>query len=77
MTLIERFESERYSLSTASPVAVLRELMEARGMKLAGLAMLIGSKGVASEILNGKRGLSKTNIKRLAEYFRVSPGVFL
>jgi HTH-type transcriptional regulator/antitoxin HigA len=77
VTLIERFESERYSLSTASPVEVLRELMEARGMKLAGLAMLIGSKGVASEILNGKRGLSKTNIKRLAEYFRVSPGVFL
>lgn len=26
---------------------------------------------------DGKRGLSKTNIKRLAEYFRVSPEVFL
>jgi HTH-type transcriptional regulator / antitoxin HigA len=75
--LIERFEAERYSLSAASPVEALRELMEARGMKLAGLAALIGSKGVASEILSGKRGLSKTNIKRLAEHFRVSPEVFL
>lgn len=75
--LIERFEAERYSLSAATPVEMLRELMEARGMKLAGLATLIGSKGVASEILSGKRGLSKTNIKRLAEHFGVSPEVFL
>lgn len=77
VTLIERFEAERYSLSAVSPVEVLRELMEARGMKLAGLAALIGSKGVASEILSGKRGLSKTNIRRLAEHFHVSPEVFL
>jgi HTH-type transcriptional regulator/antitoxin HigA len=77
VVLIERFEAERYSLSAASPVEVLRELMQARGMKLAGLGTLIGSKGVASEILSGKRGLSKTNIRRLAEYFRVSPELFL
>jgi HTH-type transcriptional regulator / antitoxin HigA len=64
---VTRFEAQRYSLSAASPVEVLRELMEARGMKLAGLATLTGSKGVASEILNGKRGLSKTSIKRFAE----------
>jgi HTH-type transcriptional regulator/antitoxin HigA len=77
VVLIERFEAERYTLSAASPVEVLRELMQARGMKSASLATLIGSKGVASEILSGKRGLSKTNIKRLAEYFRVSPEVLL
>ena len=77
VVLIERFEAERYTLSAASPVEVLRELMQARGMKLAGLSTLIGSKGVASEILSGKRGLSKTNIRRLAEYFRVSPELFL
>ncbi len=77
VVLIERFEAERYSLSAASPVEVLRELMEARGMKLADLAALIGSKGVASEMLSGKRGFSKTNIKRLAEHFRVSPELFL
>jgi HTH-type transcriptional regulator / antitoxin HigA len=77
VVLIERFEAERYSMSSASTVEVLRELMQARGMKVADLATLIGSKGVASEILNGTRGLSKTNIKRLAENFRVSPEVFL
>jgi HTH-type transcriptional regulator / antitoxin HigA len=77
VVLIERFESERYALGAATPVEVLRELMEARAMKRADLAALIGSKGVASEILSGKRGLSKTNIKRLAEHFSVSPELFL
>jgi HTH-type transcriptional regulator / antitoxin HigA len=77
VVLIERFESERYTLPAATPAEVLRELMEARGMTLANLAAIIGSKGVASEMLSGKRGLSKANIKRLAEHFGVSPVVFL
>ena len=75
--LIERFEAERYALNPASPVEALRELMQQRSLKLADLAALIGSKGVASEILNGKRALSKANIKRLAGYFGVSPELFL
>ena len=54
VVLIERFVAERYSLTGGSPVEVLRELMQAPGMKVTGLATLIGSKGVASEI--GKRG---------------------
>jgi antitoxin component HigA of HigAB toxin-antitoxin module len=45
--LIERFEAERYALSPASPVEALRELVQQRSMKLADLAALIGSKGVA------------------------------
>ncbi len=77
VVLIERFESDHYGLKAASPADVLRELMDARGMTLSELAQLIGSKGLASEILSGKRELSKTNIRRLAEYFAVSPGVFL
>lgn len=76
--LIEQFEAQRYASKTpASAGEVIRELMEARGMKFAELAALIGSKGVASEVLSGKRGLSKTNIKRLAKFFGVSAEVFL
>ncbi len=77
VVLIERFEAERYTLERAEPREVLRELMDARGMKIADLADIIGSKGVASEILSGKRGLSKGNIRKLADFFGVSPEVFL
>jgi len=77
VVLVERFESEHYPLNAAPPAVVLRELMEARGMTLNYLAGLIGSEGLASEILSGKREMSKAKIRRLAEFFGVTPEVFL
>jgi antitoxin component HigA of HigAB toxin-antitoxin module len=41
------------------------------------LGKLIGSKGVASEILSGKRDLSKSHMTTLAKRFGVEPAVFL
>ncbi len=41
VTLIERFESERYSLSAAAPREVLHELMDARGTKLSELGVIV------------------------------------
>ena len=38
---------------------------------------LFGSKGVASEVVNGKRGISKAQAKALAEFFHVSPELFI
>jgi hypothetical protein len=37
---------------------------------------VFGSKGIASEVLSGKRELSKAHIQRLSEKFHVSPGLF-
>ena len=38
---------------------------------------LFGSKGVASEVLNGKRSISKAQAKRLAVFFHVSADLFI
>jgi antitoxin component HigA of HigAB toxin-antitoxin module len=38
---------------------------------------LIGSKANATLILKGQRELSKAHIRKLAEYFHVSPAVFI
>ncbi len=75
--LIESFEEERYGASTATPVDVLRELMAARGMKQSDIVSLFPSKGVASEVLSGKRGISKTQARKLGDYFHVPAAVFL
>jgi molecular chaperone DnaK (HSP70) len=40
-------------------------------------AIIVGSRGLASEILSGKRGLSKRTISRLSQRFGVEPSVFL
>jgi HTH-type transcriptional regulator/antitoxin HigA len=76
-TLIEDFETKFYQPEDATPLEVLRHLMEERGLKQSDLWELFGSKGIASEVLNGKRGISKAQAKKLAEYFYVPVSLFI
>jgi len=75
--LIEDFEQRYYSPHEAAPLEVLHHLMEARGIKQSQLWELFGSKGIASEVLNGKRGISKTHARALANYFKVPVDLFV
>ena len=75
--LIEDFEQRSYRPSEAEPLEVLHHLMEARGVKQSQLWELFGSKGVASEVLNGKRGISKTHARALANYFHLPVDLFV
>ena len=73
---IQRYEARVHPWpDTATPAQVLRFLMDQRGMKQSDLAD-IGSQGVVSEILNGKRELNVRQIGLLAEIFHVSPATF-
>jgi HTH-type transcriptional regulator/antitoxin HigA len=76
-TLIERFEEERYPIPDAPPRRVLRTLMEDRGLRQKDLLGIFGSSGTVSEVLSGKRGISKSQAKKLAEFFHVSAEVFM
>jgi len=75
--LIEDFEKSYYHPKEAEPLEVLQHLMEARGVKQTHLWELFGSKGIASEVLSGKRGISKTQARALANYFHVSADLFI
>jgi HTH-type transcriptional regulator / antitoxin HigA len=75
--LIEDYEQKRYSLGEATPLEVLKELMRAREMQAKDLWPTFGSKGITSEVLNGKRGISNDMARKLGELFRVSPAVFV
>jgi HTH-type transcriptional regulator/antitoxin HigA len=50
--------------------------MEERGLKQSDLSE-IGTQGVISEILSGKRQLNVRQIKMLSKRFKVSPAVFI
>lgn len=76
VNLIESFESQHYRLRSATPLEILTELMSDRGLKQKDLLSVFGSQGVASEVLNGKRGISKAAAKGLGEFFKVSPSLF-
>jgi len=75
--LIEDFEQKYYHPKDAQPLEILRHLMEARDVKQTHLWEIFGSKGIASEVLNGKRGISKTHARALADYFHVSAELFI
>jgi len=51
--------------------------MEQRGLKQADLVPVLGSRAQVSDLVNGKRGISKAQAKKLAEYFGVSAAIFL
>ncbi len=76
ITLIEKFEDEHYQLNASTPLSRLQHLMEARDLKQSDLVGILGSKGVTSEVINGKRGISKAQAKALGEFFHVSPALF-
>lgn len=75
--LIQEYEEKHYQLNASTPHGILRELMEARGVKPSDLWELLGSKGYASDIINGKREISKSQARKLAEFFNVSVELFI
>jgi len=60
-----------------APHEVVQFIMEQRGLKQADLVQVLGSRSQVSDLVNGKRGISKAQIKKLAAYFRVSPELFI
>lgn len=74
--LIEKYEEEHHPMVKASGIEALKYLMKEQGLKQTDLGD-IGSQGVVSEILNGKRELNVRQIKILADKFSVSPEVFI
>lgn len=74
--LIENYEDQEYELNQSSPVDALKYLMQEHGLKQSDLTE-IGSQGVVSEILAGKRTLNIEQVKKISHKFHVSPLVFI
>ena len=75
-TIIAAYEAEHLELPAAGGAEVLAFLMEEHDLRQADLPE-VGSQGIVSEILHGKRELNVRQIRALAERFGVSPGVFV
>lgn len=67
MTLVEAFERRHYPMPPADPIAAIEFMMEQRGLTRADLEPIIGSSGRVSEVLNRRRALSVSMIRRLSE----------
>jgi len=75
-TMIEEYERSHIPEPQGDPIGCLKYLMNEHGLKQKDLTEL-GSPGVISEILSGKRELNKRQIKALSERFNCNPAVFI
>jgi HTH-type transcriptional regulator / antitoxin HigA len=76
--LVEKYEDEHVEMPHVSDAAMLRSLMDEKGVRQADLVRGTGiSKTVLSLILNGKRELTREHIATLSKYFEVDPAAFL
>jgi HTH-type transcriptional regulator/antitoxin HigA len=74
--LIEDYESKQHPLPEVTGVQALKFLMEQHGLKQSDLSE-IGSQGVVSEILTGKRELNIRQVRALSVRFGVSAATFV
>ena len=75
-TVVHAWEEQHYPMPELVGAEALRFLMEEHDLTQSDLPEM-GSQGVVSEILGGKRTLNVRQIRALSERFGVSPAVFV
>jgi HTH-type transcriptional regulator/antitoxin HigA len=75
--LVEDFEKRLYPIERPGPAIALRELMRDHGLKQIDMTEIFGSQGTVSQVLNGKREISKSQARKLSERFRLPIDMFV
>jgi len=75
--LVHDFEEKAYPVPKSSPDEMVAFLLEQRGLTPKDLWPVVGSKSRVSEILAGKRPITKEQAKKLAEFFHVGVDLFI
>ena len=75
--LITDYDDRFHPIPNAKPHETIQYLMEQRGLKQADLVELIGSRSQVSEMVTGRRSISKAQARKLGEFFHVLPALFI
>lgn len=76
--LVEDYERRVYPFEAASELEVIRELLEANGLRQKDLTPdVFETESVASAVLSGKRSLTLDHVKRLCARFNLPASVFV
>ena len=73
----EDLSPEDYAMPRVAPNESLKALMEDRELKHKDIWPVLGNKGTATEILAGRRAISKAQARRLADFLRVPVEIFV
>jgi HTH-type transcriptional regulator/antitoxin HigA len=75
--LVRQFDESRYPLGHADPLDALRDFMGVRQLRQRDLIPIFGASSVVSDVLNGKRSISKNHARKLAKFFHVPVSSFI
>jgi HTH-type transcriptional regulator/antitoxin HigA len=78
-TFVEAYEAAQFRADDArlAPLDALKALLTEHKMNASDLGRLLGNRTLGAAILSGRRALSKTHVRKLAEHFKVDPGLLL
>ena len=76
-TLIDAWEAEHCPMDPPDPIDAIRFRMEQQGLTRRDLEDIMGTRGRVAEVLNGKRDLSISMIRRLNEKLGISAEVLI
>jgi len=75
--LIETWDRKHHHIEPMAPISLLKSLMEDHQLKAKDLVPILDlSKSTVSRILSCQIALTRKNIERLAQYFKVFPDAF-
>lgn len=77
LKLIDDYQQTHRAIPEMKPHELLQALLEESGKRQADLLPVFGSRSRVSDAVNGKRAISKSQAKRLGEFFSVSPAAFI
>ncbi len=75
--LVQAYDDRQNPVPPVAPNEMLKYLMETSGKAAKDLLPVFGTRGRVSEVLSGKRSISKTQAKNLATLFMVTADLFL
>ena len=76
-TLIDAYEAEHYPMEPPDPIEAIKFRMEQQGLTRKDLEPMIGTRTRVAEVLNRKRGLSISMIRRLHAHLGISADVLI
>jgi HTH-type transcriptional regulator/antitoxin HigA len=77
VTLVDAYEAKHHPIDPPDPIEAIKFRMEQNGLTRADLEPMIGSRARVSEVLNGKRPLTITMIKKLRDGLGIPADVLL
>ena len=76
-SLIRDYEDINLTLPKLNPVELIQALLDDAGLQIQDLTFIFGNEITVSKILTNQQALTLSQIKKLAQFFKISPAAFL